>query len=185
MAEVGAEHGGINRESAVDVEHFVPIEPFHGFIKFIGIIGVEFIKRFQKDYFENKRFLWGIIIASIPTALIGLTFEKYAMQYFETITFVFPFPVLVELFPLWVELEVPLLEPFVPELPFALVFPVLLLFVFPVLPAPALLALLALLVLFGTEFSGVGLLFALLLLVPDEFESPLFELLFSLFESEF
>ena len=89
---------------------------------------------------------------------------------------------LVELFPLWVELEVPLLEPFVPELPFALVFPVLLLFVFPVLPAPALLALL---VLFGTEFSGVGLLFALLLLVPDEFESPLFELLFSLFESEF
>ena len=65
---------------------------------------------------------------------------------FETITFVFPFPVLVELFPLWVELEVPLLEPFVPELPFALVFPVLLLFVFPVLPAPALLALL---VLFG------------------------------------
>ncbi len=51
---------------------------------FFGI----FIKRFQKDYFENKRFLWGIIIASIPTAIIGLMFEKYAMQYFETVTFV-------------------------------------------------------------------------------------------------
>lgn len=47
-----------------------------------------FLKRFQKDYFENKRFLWGIIIASIPTALIGLAFEKYALAYFETVVFV-------------------------------------------------------------------------------------------------
>ena len=31
---------------------------------FFGI----FMKRFQKDYFENKRFLWGIIIASIPNS---------------------------------------------------------------------------------------------------------------------
>ena len=45
---------------------------------FFGI----FFKRFQKDYFENKRFLWGIIIASIPTAIIGLAFEKYALEYF-------------------------------------------------------------------------------------------------------
>lgn len=51
---------------------------------FFGI----FFKRFQKDYFENKRFLWGIIIASIPTAIIGLAFEKYALAYFETIVFV-------------------------------------------------------------------------------------------------
>ena len=51
---------------------------------FFGI----FFKRFQKDYFENKRFLWGIIIASIPTAIIGLAFEKYALAYFETVVFV-------------------------------------------------------------------------------------------------
>ena len=51
---------------------------------FFGI----FFKRFQKDYFENKRFLWGIIVASIPTAVIGLAFEKYALEYFETIIFV-------------------------------------------------------------------------------------------------
>ena len=38
---------------------------------FFGI----FFKRLQKDYFENKRFLWGIIIASIPTAIIELPFE--------------------------------------------------------------------------------------------------------------
>lgn len=51
---------------------------------FFGI----FLQRFQKDYFENKRFLWGIIVASIPTAIIGLLFEKYALVYFETIVFV-------------------------------------------------------------------------------------------------
>ncbi len=51
---------------------------------FFGI----FFKRFQKDYFENKRFLWGIIIASIPTAVIGLAFEKYVLAYFETVVFV-------------------------------------------------------------------------------------------------
>lgn len=51
---------------------------------FFGI----FMKRFQKDYFENKRFLWGIIIASIPTAIIGLLFEKYMLHYFSTIIFV-------------------------------------------------------------------------------------------------
>ncbi len=51
---------------------------------FFGI----FLKRFQKDYFENKRFLWGIIVASIPTAIIGLAFEKYMLVYFETIVFV-------------------------------------------------------------------------------------------------
>lgn len=47
-----------------------------------------FFKRFQKDYFENKRFLWGIIIATIPTGIIGLLFEKYLLSYFSTIIFV-------------------------------------------------------------------------------------------------
>lgn len=51
---------------------------------FFGI----FLKRYQKDYFENKRFLWGIIIASIPTAIIGLLFEKYLLDYFNAIIFV-------------------------------------------------------------------------------------------------
>lgn len=43
---------------------------------FFGI----FLKRFQKDYFENKRFLWGIIVASIPTAIIGLAFENICLS---------------------------------------------------------------------------------------------------------
>lgn len=51
---------------------------------FLGL----FFQRFSKDYFENKRFLWGIIIASIPTAIIGLLFEKYMLQYFQAVTFV-------------------------------------------------------------------------------------------------
>ena len=51
---------------------------------FFGI----FLKRYSKEYFENKRFLWGIIIASVPTAIIGLTFEKYVMHYFDAVLFV-------------------------------------------------------------------------------------------------
>ena len=51
---------------------------------FFGI----FFKRYQKEYFENKRFLWGIILASIPTAIIGLLFQKYIIGYFSNILFV-------------------------------------------------------------------------------------------------
>lgn len=47
---------------------------------FFGI----FIKRYSVYYFENKRFLWGIVIASVPTAIIGLCLEKYVMEYFQT-----------------------------------------------------------------------------------------------------
>lgn len=42
---------------------------------FFGI----FFNRYRICYFENKRFLWGIIIASVPTALIGLFLEKHVM----------------------------------------------------------------------------------------------------------
>ncbi len=51
---------------------------------FFGI----FFKRYHKEYFENKRFLWGIILASIPTAIIGLFFQKYVIHYFNAIIFV-------------------------------------------------------------------------------------------------
>ncbi len=47
---------------------------------FFGI----FIKRYSVYYFENRRFLWGIVIASAPTAIIGLCLEKYVMEYFQT-----------------------------------------------------------------------------------------------------
>lgn len=47
---------------------------------FFGI----FIKRYQLIYFENKRFLWGIIIASIPTAIIGLFLEHIAISFLQT-----------------------------------------------------------------------------------------------------
>lgn len=51
---------------------------------FLGI----FFKKFSKDYFEHKRFLWGIIVASIPTAIIGLTIQKYVIQHFDSILYV-------------------------------------------------------------------------------------------------
>lgn len=50
------------------------------FKAFLGI----FFRSFHAYYFGNKRFLWGIIIASVPTALIGLHFEKYVMSYFQS-----------------------------------------------------------------------------------------------------
>ncbi len=39
-------------------------------------------------YFENKRFMWGIIIASIPTAVIGLTLQDLVEGIFTTPAFV-------------------------------------------------------------------------------------------------
>ncbi len=39
-------------------------------------------------YFENKRFFWGIIIATIPTGIIGLALEKSVEGMFATPTFV-------------------------------------------------------------------------------------------------
>jgi len=58
------------------------------FRKRIGLIikaffGI-FIKKYQLTYFENKRFLWGIIIASIPTAIIGLLLESIAISFLQT-----------------------------------------------------------------------------------------------------
>lgn len=54
------------------------------FKAFLGL----FMKRYSIDYFENKRFLWGIIIASIPTAVIGLILEKTVISSFENLTFI-------------------------------------------------------------------------------------------------
>jgi undecaprenyl-diphosphatase len=42
---------------------------------FVALSGI-FIHSNRIVYFENKNFLWGIIIASIPTAIIGLTLEN-------------------------------------------------------------------------------------------------------------
>ena len=39
-------------------------------------------------YFENKRFMWGIILASIPTAIIGLTLESRVEGMFASPSFV-------------------------------------------------------------------------------------------------
>jgi undecaprenyl-diphosphatase len=39
-------------------------------------------------YFENKRFFWGIIIATIPTGIIGLALEKGVEGMFSTPSFV-------------------------------------------------------------------------------------------------
>jgi len=47
-----------------------------------------FIRKYRIDYFENKRFLWGIIIATIPTGIIGLSLEKYAEKLFSSTVYV-------------------------------------------------------------------------------------------------
>ncbi|PLX70627.1 MAG: UDP-diphosphatase [Denitrovibrio sp.] len=39
-------------------------------------------------YFENKRFFWGIIIASVPTAIIGLFLESHVEGVFGTPSYV-------------------------------------------------------------------------------------------------
>lgn len=48
-------------------------------------------------YFENKRFLWGIIIASIPTAAIGLFLESRVEGVFSSPTFVGYFLIITSL----------------------------------------------------------------------------------------
>lgn len=45
---------------------------------FFGI----FTPKYRITYYENSRFLWGIILASIPTAAIGLYLESYAETFF-------------------------------------------------------------------------------------------------------
>jgi len=48
-------------------------------------------------YFENKRFMWGIIIASIPTAIIGLSLEDHVSGFFHTPSVVGYFLILTSL----------------------------------------------------------------------------------------
>lgn len=48
-------------------------------------------------YFENKRFLWGIIIASIPTGIIGLFLESRVEGIFSSPSFVGYFLILTSL----------------------------------------------------------------------------------------
>lgn len=56
-----------------------------GMIK--GVLGIVF-KRYAREYYENKNFIIGIIIATIPTALIGYYFDMYLMQYFSSLTLI-------------------------------------------------------------------------------------------------
>lgn len=54
------------------------------FQAFFGI----FLRRYNVVYYENKRFLWGIIIASIPTGAIGLYLEQWSETLFSSTTLV-------------------------------------------------------------------------------------------------
>ncbi len=47
-----------------------------------------FITNYRSHYLENKRFMWGIIIASIPTAIIGLSLEGVVTENFKAVTLV-------------------------------------------------------------------------------------------------
>ncbi len=51
---------------------------------FLGI----FFKRYGMVYFENKRFLWGIIFASIPTGIIGLALQNTVVGVFQSTTII-------------------------------------------------------------------------------------------------
>lgn len=47
-----------------------------------------FFQQYRVVYFQNKNFLWGIIIASIPTAIIGLALEGFVERNFSTPSYV-------------------------------------------------------------------------------------------------
>ncbi len=51
---------------------------------FLGI----FFKRYSMIYFENKRYLWGIILASIPTGIIGLSLQNTVIGVFQSTTII-------------------------------------------------------------------------------------------------
>lgn len=51
---------------------------------FLGL----FFRRFNLVYYEQKRFLWGIIIGSVPTAAIGLFLEQWSESLFASTTLV-------------------------------------------------------------------------------------------------
>ncbi|MCA1926784.1 MAG: undecaprenyl-diphosphate phosphatase [Calditerrivibrio sp.] len=43
-----------------------------------------FLYKYRITYYDNKRFLWAIFYASIPTAIIGLTIEKFSDTIFSS-----------------------------------------------------------------------------------------------------
>ncbi|MGE4496234.1 MAG: undecaprenyl-diphosphate phosphatase [Deferribacterales bacterium] len=53
-------------------------------LAFFGI----FFQQHRITYYQNKNFLWGIVIASIPTAIIGLSLEQTTERFFTTPSFV-------------------------------------------------------------------------------------------------
>ncbi|WP_022851077.1 undecaprenyl-diphosphate phosphatase [Limisalsivibrio acetivorans] len=53
----------------------------------LSLLGI-FSQEYKVMYFENKRFLWGIIIASIPTAVVGLGLESTVEGMFATPSYV-------------------------------------------------------------------------------------------------
>ena len=53
-------------------------------VSFFGIV----IPSKKVDYYENKNYIWGIVVASIPTALIGLTLKDYVETVFRLPSYV-------------------------------------------------------------------------------------------------
>lgn len=53
-------------------------------LSFLGL----FIANYRLMYIENKRFLWGIIIATIPTGIIGLLLERFVMDMMSAVSLV-------------------------------------------------------------------------------------------------
>lgn len=53
------------------------------FLLFRAFLGF-FVYKYRITYYENKRFLWAIFYASIPTAIIGLAIEKFSDTIFSS-----------------------------------------------------------------------------------------------------
>lgn len=57
------------------------------FVLLKALLGFVFLK-YRVTYFENRNMLWGVIIASIPTAVIGLYFNSIAETLFASTSYV-------------------------------------------------------------------------------------------------
>ncbi len=57
------------------------------FVLFLSFVGM-FVPRFRSVYHQNKVMMWGIIIANIPTGIVGLLMATYLEALFLSLTLV-------------------------------------------------------------------------------------------------
>lgn len=57
-------------------------------LKLLSALSGLFLSSKKVDYYENKNYIWGIILASIPTGIIGLTLKPYVETTFRSTVYV-------------------------------------------------------------------------------------------------